>query len=85
MDWIYLIGTLGILSGIIASARNRARQRRQQDISIGRQMAMRQEEFLRQFQSAQQASSSPTQNPPPFSDKGRHWSEGHGTQPQGDQ
>ena len=85
MDWIYLIGTLGILSAIIASARNRARQRRQQDISIGRQMAMRQEEFLRQFQQAQQVSSSPAQNPPRFSDTGRHWSDEQGTQPQGDQ
>jgi len=85
VDWIYLIGSLGIISGFIVSAGNRARRRRQLDISIGMQMATRQQEFQRQFQQAQQASSSPTQNPPWFSDKGRHWSEEQGTQPRRDQ
>jgi hypothetical protein len=41
VNWIYILGTIGIISSIIGSARNRARQRRQQDIAIGVRMAIR--------------------------------------------
>ncbi len=71
MNWIYIIGAIAIVSGVIGSARSVARQRRQQDAAISVQMAIRQQQFQREFQqrSAQQAGSSPMLNDPRFSDE----------------
>jgi hypothetical protein len=76
VNWIYILGTIGIISSIIGSARNRANQRQQNNIAAGVLKAQ-------QIQQIQQLHQQRAQQPlapdvwPPTKDNGQiQWPEG---------